>query len=207
MEFNIWLTMFLAAMTISVSPGAGAVVSMNYGLKYGLKKSYPAIFGLQVGYILQAFVVVIGLGAIIAKSILVFTIIKWIGVAYLVYFGLSKIFEKVELNNEEEQISSYNSKKAFLNAILINLTNVKATILLVAFIPQFINHNESIFLQFVIISLTLSIVDIVVMTGYSSLASKLRFLLKDAKAIKTQNRITGTFLIIAAILMSNAKRA
>lgn len=207
MEFNIWLTMFLAAMAISVSPGAGAVVSMNYGLKYGLKKSYPAIFGLQVGYILQAFVVVIGLGAIIAKSILVFTIIKWIGVAYLVYFGLSKIFEKVELNNEEEQISSYNSKKAFLNAILINLTNVKATILLVAFIPQFINHNESIFLQFVIISLTLSIVDIVVMTGYSSLASKLRFLLKDAKAIKTQNRITGTFLIIAAILMSNAKRA
>ena len=207
MEFNIWLTMFLAAMAISVSPGAGAVVSMNYGLKYGLKKSYPAIFGLQVGYILQAFVVVIGLGAIIAKSILVFTIIKWIGVAYLVYFGLSKIFEKVELNNEEEQISSYNSKKAFLNAILINLTNVKATILLVAFIPQFINHNESIFLQFVIISLTLSIVDIIVMTGYSSLASKLRFLLKDAKAIKTQNRITGTFLIIAAILMSNAKRA
>lgn len=207
MEFNIWLTMFLAAMAISVSPGAGAVVSMNYGLKYGLKKSYPAIFGLQVGYILQAFVVVIGLGAIIAKSILVFTIIKWIGVAYLVYFGLSKIFEKVELNNEEEQISSYNSKKAFLNAILINLTNVKATILLVAFIPQFINHNESIFLQFVIISLTLSIVDIVVMTGYSSLASKLRFLLKDAKAIKTQNIITGTFLIIAAILMSNAKRA
>ena len=207
MEFNIWLTMFLAAMAISVSPGAGAVVSMNYGLKYGLKKSYPAIFGLQVGYILQAFVVIIGVGAIIAKSILVFTIIKWIGVAYLVYFGLSKIFEKVELNNEEEQISSYNSKKAFLNAILINLTNVKATILLVAFIPQFINHNESIFLQFVIISLTLSIVDIVVMTGYSSLASKLRFLLKDAKAIKTQNRITGTFLIIAAILMSNAKRA
>ena len=53
MEFNIWLTMFLAAMTISVSPGAGAVVSMNYGLKYGLKKSYPAIFGLQVGYILN----------------------------------------------------------------------------------------------------------------------------------------------------------
>ncbi len=45
------------------------------------------------------------------------------------------------------------------------------------------------------------------MTGYSFLASKLRFLLKDAKAIKTQNIITGTFLIIAAILMSNAKRA
>lgn len=206
MEFNVWLTMFLAAIAISVSPGAGAVVSMNYGLKYGLKKSYPAIFGLQVGYLIQTFIVVIGLGAIIAKSVLIFTIIKWIGVAYLVYLGLGKIFEKVQLVNDEERLNSYSAKKAFLNSSLINLTNIKATIFLVAFIPQFINPNESIFLQFIIIGVTLSVVDIFVMTGYSSMASKLKFLLKDVKAIKIQNRITGSLLILAAIFMSNAKR-
>jgi homoserine/homoserine lactone efflux protein len=206
MEFNVWLTMFLAAIAISVSPGAGAVVSMNYGLKYGLKKSYPAIFGLQVGYLIQTFIVVIGLGAIIAKSVLIFTIIKWIGVAYLVYLGLGKIFEKAQLVDEEERLNSYSAKKAFLNSSLINLTNIKATIFLVAFIPQFINPNESIFLQFIIIGATLSVVDIFVMTGYSSMASKLKFLLKDVKAIKIQNRITGSLLILAAIFMSNAKR-
>ena len=206
MEFNVWLTMFLAAIAISVSPGAEAVVSMNYGLKYGLKKSYPAIFGLQVGYLIQTFIVVIGLGAIIAKSVLIFTIIKWIGVAYLVYLGLGKIFEKAQLVDDEEHLNSYSAKKAFLNSSLINLTNIKATIFLVAFIPQFINPNESIFLQFIIIGATLSVVDIFVMTGYSSMASKLKFLLKDVKAIKIQNRITGSLLILAAIFMSNAKR-
>ena len=206
MEFNVWLTMFLAAIAISVSPGAGAVVSMNYGLKYGLKKSYPAIFGLQVGYLIQTFIVVIGLGAIIAKSVLFFTIIKWIGVVYLVYLGLGKIFEKAQLVDDEEHLNSYSAKKAFLNSSLINLTNIKATIFLVAFIPQFINPNESIFLQFIIIGATLSVVDIFVMTGYSSMASKLKFLLKDVKAIKIQNRITGSLLILAAIFMSNAKR-
>lgn len=206
MEFNVWLTMFLAAIAISVSPGAGAVVSMNYGLKYGLKKSYPAIFGLQVGYLIQTFIVVIGLGAIIAKSVLIFTIIKWIGVAYLVYLGIGKIFEKAQLVDDEEHLNSYSAKKAFLNSSLINLTNIKATIFLVAFIPQFINPNESIFLQFIIIGATLSVVDIFVMTGYSSMASKLKFLLKDVKAIKIQNRITGSLLILAAIFMSNAKR-
>ena len=45
MEFHIWLTFALATFVVSLSPGVGAVVSMNYGLKYGLKKSYPAIFG------------------------------------------------------------------------------------------------------------------------------------------------------------------
>ena len=206
MQFEIWLTMFLASLAISISPGAGAVVSMNYGLKYGLKKSYPAIFGLQIGYLIQTFIVVIGLGAIIAKSVLIFTIIKWIGVAYLVYLGLSKIFEKVEIVKEEDHINNYDAKKAFISASLINLTNIKATVFLVAFIPQFLDPNVSIWLQFLIIGLTLGIVDIFVMTGYSSMASKLKFLIKDAKAIKIQNRITGAFLILAAVLMSNAKR-
>ena len=207
MEFDIWITLLLATIAISISPGAGAVVSMNYGIKYGLKKSYPTIFGLQAGLIIQTFVVVIGLGAIIAKSVTIFTIIKWIGVLYLIYMGLNKIFEKVEIVEEGEHLKNYSIKKAFLTATFINLTNPKATVFLVAFIPQFLNPNESLWLQFGIIITTLCTVDIIVMTGYSSMASKLKFLIKDVKAMKIQNRITGSFLILAALFMSTAKKA
>lgn len=207
MELNIWLTMLIASIALSVSPGAGAVVSMNYGLKYGLKKSYPAIFGLQTGLLIQTFVVVIGLGSIISKSVMLFTIIKWIGVIYLIFLALSKIFEKVEALDEEEQINQYSSKKAYISATLINLTNIKSIVFLVAFIPQFLNPNASMWIQFVIISLTLCIVDIIVMTGYSTLASKLKFLVKDVKAMKIQNRITGAFLLLAAAFVSTAKKA
>ncbi len=206
MEFEIWLTLLLASIAISISPGAGAVVSMNYGIKYGLKKSYSAIMGLQAGLFLQTFIVVVGLGAIIMQSVIIFNIIKWIGVLYLVYLGLCKIFEKVELLEEADQLKQYNSKKSFLTSAFINLTNPKATVFLVAFIPQFLNPDESLWVQFAIIVVTLCIVDIIVMTGYSSMASKLKFLIKDAKAMKIQNRITGIFLIIAAIFMSSAKR-
>lgn len=207
MELNVWITLLLASIAISVSPGAGAVVSMNHGIKYGLKKSYAAIFGLQLGLFIQTFIVVIGLGALIAKSVMLFTTIKWIGVVYLVYLGISKIIEKVETVDEGEQLKSYNARKAFISATLINLTNPKATVFLVAFIPQFLNPNDSLWLQFVIISLTLCIVDMFVMTGYSSMASKLKFLIKDAKAMMIQNRITGSFLILAAIFMASTKRS
>ena len=207
MDLNVWITLLLASIAISVSPGAGAVVSMNHGIKYGLKKSYAAIFGLQAGYLIQAFIVIIGLGALIAKSVLLFNIIKWVGVAYLVYLGLSKIFEKVEIVDEEDELNSYNAKKSFVSATLINLTNAKATVFLVAFIPQFLNPSDSLLVQFVIIGLTLCIVDIFVMTGYSGLASKLKFLIKDAKAMRIQNRITGAFLILAAVFMSTAKKS
>lgn len=207
MQLEVWITLLLASIAISVSPGAGAVVSMNYGLKYGLKKSYAAIMGLQAGLFAQTFIVVIGLGALIAKSVMLFTLIKWIGVLYLIYLGLMKIFEKVESVEETEHLKTYSAKKAFLTATFINLTNPKATVFLVAFIPQFLNPNNSLWLQFAIIASTLCIVDIFVMTGYSSMASKLKFLIKDVKAMKIQNRITGGFLILAALFMSTTKRA
>ena len=206
MELNVWITLLLATIAISISPGAGAVVSMNYGIKYGLKKSYAAIFGLQAGLLIQTFIVVIGLGALIAKSVMLFTIIKWVGVLYLIYLGLTKIFEKVETIDQEEHLKTFSAKKAFINATLINLTNPKATVFLVAFIPQFLSPHHSLWVQFGIICLTLCVVDIFVMTGYSSMASKLKFLIKDVKAMKIQNRITGSFLILAAIFMSTTKR-
>ena len=180
---------------------------MNHGINYGLKKSYVAILGLQVGLFAQTFIVVIGLGALILKSVMLFNIIKWIGVAYLIYLGLSKIFEKVEMLEESKRLNSFNAKKSFISATFINITNPKATVFLVAFIPQFLNPNESLWLQFAIISITLVVVDVLVMTAYSSMASKLKFLIKDVKAMKIQNRITGAFLIIAALFMATTKKA
>ncbi|MGB6327840.1 MAG: LysE family transporter [Halarcobacter sp.] len=206
MEFDVWITLLLASLAISLSPGAGAVVSMNYGIKYGLRKSYTAILGLQLGLFTQIFIVVIGLGAIIVKSETAFTFIKWMGVAYLLYLGLSKIFEKVELVEEGVHLKNYNPKKAFLTSAFINLTNPKATIFLGAFIPQFLDPNGSLWTQFAIIAVTLCTIDVLVMTGYSSMASKLKFLIKDVKAMKIQNRITGGLLILAGIFLSTTNR-
>ncbi len=94
-----------------------------------------------------------------------------------------------------------------MTATFINLTNPKATVFLVAFIPQFLNPNESLWLQFAIIATTLCAVDIFVMTGYSSMASKLKFLIKDVKAMKIQNRITGAFFNLSSCFYVFSKKS
>jgi len=207
MDLDIWLTMLVAAIVISISPGAGAVVSMNYGLKYGLRRSYAAIFGLQMGLFIQTFIVVVGLGSLIMSSLLLFTIIKWIGVGYLIFIGVMKFREKPVLPSDTENIKAFSASKAFIQATLINCTNIKATVFLVAFIPQFLDPNKELFSQFVIICATLIGVDIIVMTGYSSLAYRLKFMVKSLRAVRIQNRITGAFLLLAALFVSTAKRA
>ena len=207
MQLDIWLTMLVASIVISVSPGAGAVVSMNYGLRYGLKRSYAAILGLQIGLLTQTFVVVIGLGSLITQSLTLFNVIKWIGVAYLIFLGVMKFVEKPMLPQDAENIKAFSFKKALIQASLINMTNIKATVFLVAFIPQFLDPTRPIWTQFFIICATLVVVDVIVMTGYSSLASKLKFMVKSLRAITIQNRITGAFLLLAALFVSTAKRA
>ena len=207
MQLDIWLTMLVATIVISISPGAGAVVSMNYGLRYGLKRSYAAILGLQIGLLTQTFIVVIGLGSLITQSLTLFTIIKWIGVAYLVFLGVMKFIEKPVLPQDAKNIKAFSFKKALIQASLINMTNIKATVFLVAFIPQFLDPAKPIWTQFLIICATLVVVDVIVMTGYSSLASRLKFMVKSLRAITIQNRITGAFLLLAALFVSTAKRA
>lgn len=81
MSLTVWLTFVVAAVLISVSPGAGAVNTMSNGLQYGVRRSVPSILGLQLGYGAQILLVGAGLGAIIASSTLALSVIKWLGVA------------------------------------------------------------------------------------------------------------------------------
>ncbi|MDD4506674.1 MAG: LysE family transporter, partial [Sulfurospirillaceae bacterium] len=165
------------------------------------------LFRSQIGLLTQTFVVVIGLGSLITQSLTLFNVIKWIGVAYLIFLGVMKFVEKPMLPQDAENIKAFSFKKALIQASLINMTNIKATVFLVAFIPQFLDPTKPIWTQFFIICATLVVVDVIVMTGYSSLASKLKFMVKSLRAITIQNRITGAFLLLAALFVSTAKRA
>src|SRR5665811_638469 len=90
MELSTWLTFFAASWAISISPGPGAIASMSAGLNHGFKRGYVTIFGLILGIWTQVLVVGVGLGALVAASNTAFTVVKWLGVVYLVYLGITQ---------------------------------------------------------------------------------------------------------------------
>jgi homoserine/homoserine lactone efflux protein len=85
---HLWLGFFGASIAIAFSPGAGAIQSMASGLTHGLLRAYWSIVGQELGLLFQLALVAVGLGAIVAKSILAFTVIKFVGVGYLLYLAL-----------------------------------------------------------------------------------------------------------------------
>ena len=91
MLVSTWFAFFLACWAISLSPGAGAIASMSCGLQYGFARGYWNALGLQIGLALQIAIVAAGVGALLATSALAFSLIKWFGVAYLVYLAVRRV--------------------------------------------------------------------------------------------------------------------
>jgi len=208
MDFSVWLTFFAASWAISLSPGAGAIAAMSSGLNYGFRRGYFTTFGLILGILTQVVVVGAGLGALIAASTLGFTLVKWLGVGYLVWLGIQQwrapAKAMVAADAEAREVTR---RQLVLRGWMINAVNPKGTVFLLAVVPQFLDLQQSLAPQYLVIGATLCFTDLVVMAGYTVLASKVLSVLRSEAHIKAMNRAFGTLFIAAGVLLAGFKRA
>ncbi|EON93189.1 lysine exporter protein LysE/YggA [Marinobacter lipolyticus SM19] len=206
MSLTLWLTFLVAAVLISISPGAGAVNTMSNGLRYGVKQSMPAILGLQLGYGAQILLVGAGLGALVASSVWALAVIKWLGVGYLVWLGIQKWREPVVESVADDQ-PTMSGQKRFWQSALVNLTNPKATVFLVALLPQFLIAGQPHGPQLITMGTTLILVDCLVMLGYTLLASQLFRFMTTPYRQRQMNRVFGGLFVTAAVALASFKRS
>ena len=87
MSYQMWIAFMLACWVISISPGAGAIASMSSGLNYGFRHGYWNVLGLQLALVVQIAIVAAGVGVLFTTSPWAFLVVKWFGVAYLLYLA------------------------------------------------------------------------------------------------------------------------
>jgi len=208
MELSTWLAFFAASWAISISPGPGAIASMSAGLNHGFRYGYVTIFGLVLGIWTQLLIVGAGLGALIAASATAFTVVKWLGVAYLVWLGIAQwrapARPMVAMDDSGVVVTQ---RSLILKAWMINVVNPKGTVFLLAVVPQFMNLSQPLWPQYLIIGATLAFTDMVVMSGYTALASRVLGALKDPAHIRALNRTFGSLFIAAGSLLALFKRS
>ena len=204
MVLSLWFGFLAATILIAIFPGPGAVASMSTGLRYGYGAAFRVILGLQAAILAQLLIVALGLGALLASSEEAFDIVKLIGAAYLIWLGIQKWrAEPQEINENGLPVVP---KNLFLQGLLVNLTNPKAIVFIAALVPQFIDPTRSQWPQFLIIALTMFSVDVLVMSCYALLATRLRRWLHDPKALKAQNRFFGGVFVGAGVLLAASGR-
>ncbi|MGH8422490.1 MAG: LysE family transporter, partial [Pseudomonas fluorescens] len=173
MVLQTWLAFFAACWVISLSPGAGAIASMSSGLRYGFWRGYWNALGLQLGLALQIAIVAAGVGAILAASATAFYAIKWFGVAYLVYLAVKQWRALPNDMSDDAAVRQIGKPMALVfRGFLVNVSNPKALVFMLAVLPQFIDPHAPLVAQYLILGVTMICVDLIVMAGYTGLASK-----------------------------------
>ncbi|MEW5752616.1 LysE family transporter [Pseudomonas lactis] len=208
MALDTWLAFFLASWIISLSPGAGAIASMASGLQYGFVRGYWNAIGLQLGLAMQIAVVAGGLGAILAASSTAFYAIKWFGVAYLVYLAIKQWRALPMDMTDDAAVRPIGKPMAMMfRGFLVNASNPKALVFMLAVLPQFVNPQAPLLIQYLILGATMISVDMIVMAGYTGLASKVLRLLRTPKQQKRVNRTFAGLFVGAAGFLASLHRA
>ncbi|MFL1499839.1 LysE family transporter [Pseudomonas sp. O64] len=208
MALDTWLAFFVASWIISLSPGAGAIASMSSGLQYGFLRGYWNAIGLQLGLAMQIAVVAGGLGAILAASSTAFYAIKWFGVGYLVYLAIKQWRALPMDMSEDAAIRPIGKPMAMMfRGFLVNASNPKALVFMLAVLPQFVNPQAPLLIQYLILGATMISVDMIVMAGYTGLASKVLRMLRTPKQQKRMNRTFAGLFVGAAGFLASLHRA
>ncbi len=208
MSFDTWLGFFAACWVISLSPGAGAIASMSSGLRYGFWRGYWNALGLQVALVAQIAIVAAGLGAVLAASEMAFTLIKWFGVAYLIYLGIKQWHAlPMDINDSVAGGPTGRPQALLMRGFLVNISNPKALVFILAVLPQFIDPAVALMGQYLIIAATMVTVDLIVMAGYTGLASRVLRALKTPMQQRRMNRTFAGLFVGAAGFLATLHRA
>lgn len=202
MSLQIWFAFMLACWVISISPGAGAIASMSSGLNYGFKQGYWNAIGLQFALLVQFAVVAAGAGVLFATTPWAFSIVKWFGVLYLVYLAYLQWTAPIKSIELETLLYQPSILKLMMHGFLVNMSNPKAIVFLLAVLPQFLDLSQPQALQYGVMAVTMITIDLIVMAGYTGLAAKVLKLLKSPRQQKIMNRIFAVLFACAAGLLS-----
>jgi len=198
METSNWLIFFAASCAFSISPGPNAIASMNAGLQHGFRRGYVTVFGPVLGIWTQLVFVIAGFGTLIYTSVVVFSAVKWLGVAYLVWIGISQWRASARpWLSQSEPSSGVRQRTIVFRAWVISTLNPKTTVFLLAVVPQFIMVNQPLTSQYMVIGLTLAFTEMVVMASYTAMASKVLLVLKKPAHVQILNRVLGGLLVAA----------
>lgn len=196
-------------MVLTASPGPSVLLCLTKSVSLGFRSSFFAALGSLTAILIILTLSFTGLGLVVAKSEMAFSVIKWCGAAYLIYLGYKAITSSQESYDLADDKLGTSSKclPHYISGFIVGASNPKAIVFFTALFPQFINTEASMLLQYLVLASTFLVLELswLLIYSYMGLRSS-KWLLKDGRA-KIFNRITGGVFIGAGLLLSNTSKS
>lgn len=209
MTFDQWLAFAAASAVLLAIPGPTILLVISYALGHGRKVAAATVGGVALGDFTAMTASMLGLGALLATSATLFTVLKWIGAAYLVYLGVKLWRAPVGAPGTlaEPAATQERPGRIFLHAYVVTALNPKSLIFFVAFLPQFLNPAAPILPQMIAFEATFLALATLNATFYALMASMARQQVRRPGVQRAVNRVGGSLMIGAGVLAAGWRRA
>ena len=181
-----------------ITPGTPRIVIISYSMNYGVQKCIWTALGDITANLIQATLVIFVLGSFFSDNPNFLSILKWIGVIYLLYLAYD-VYKTAPKNINSDVISSKSFFSFFKDGFLVAGTSPKAWLFFPLIFPQFIDFNSNYIVQFFILITTYIVLDFLSLIGYALLAQKLITWIKTNP--KTINTISASVLVLIALII------
>ncbi len=194
-----------AALALNFTPGADMMFCFGQGLRAGPRPALAASAGVAVGGMVHVLIAGLGLGAAVATLPWLFDVIRWMGVAYLLYLAWGAIRKGAVSGDAPSKPKHF----AFRDGMIVNLTNPKVILFVLAFIPQFVNPAlGSVLVQFLILGAIIALGGFVVNGLVGLFAGGAgRMLISNPRASRIMGWVTGGIFTALAIRLAIMERA
>jgi threonine/homoserine/homoserine lactone efflux protein len=206
MTIETWVAFAAASAVLLVIPGPTILLVISYALGRGMRTAMPVAVGVALGDFTAMTLSMLGVGALLAASSLLFTVLKWLGAAYLVWLGIQlwRAGGRLEATPRSEPVPV---ARMLGQAWLVTALNPKSITFFVAFLPQFIDQSADFWTQMAIFESTFIGLAFANAIGYALIASRARTLVRSERAVGIFNRIGGSLLIGAGLAAAGLRGA
>ncbi|WEJ09756.1 LysE family translocator [Sinorhizobium prairiense] len=197
------LAFALVAFIGIATPGPTVLLALTNGSRYGVKRATAGMIGAMLSDFVLIGAVALGLGALLAASEFWFSVIKWLGAAYLAYLGVMLIRSRgtLELPSQASQAMDAGATRSiFAKSLLVAVTNPKGYLFFSAFLPQFIDPALPQAPQYAMLAIVFASIDFMVMFGYALLGSQAIRFMRRSGAIWLDRVCGGALLALAGSL-------
>lgn len=205
MTWTVWIPLLLACLVISLTPGAGAINTMTTSLAQGWRRSLWGIAGQQAALVVHIVIVAAGVGLLVSRSPALFATIRYAGAAYLVFLGVRMLVQRGTAAEEGPRAAApvESGWTMLRRGFWVNLLNPKAIVFFLAFVPQFIRLDQPALPQYLVLGVTVVLVDVAVMWFFFAAAARpLRSLTATPRGNRVLDRIFGSLFITVAGMLA-----
>lgn len=198
MTFETWAAFAAASSVLLVIPGPTVLLVVSYALGQGWRTALPMAIGVALGDFTAMTLSMLGLGALLATSATLFTVLKWVGAGYLVYLGI-KLWRAGGTLEAAPRTDTVSAAKMLGHAWLVTALNPKSITFFVAFLPAFLDPKADFLTQMLVFETTFLALAFANAFGYALVASRARRLASNPRAIGVVNKVGGGLLVSAGV--------